>query len=113
VTFGIDTPGTRCAFGAHCTVGMLGHGGFDEHHELPLSLTGAPDGVKLILCPNHHRRQHALVRYVVETGTGVRDQLVLRHFAPIERSTAEFAYDGWVAAGSPHVSSWPCPAARP
>jgi hypothetical protein len=92
---------------------MSGHGGFDEHHELPLSLGGQDNqSTMLVLCPNHHRRQHSLVRYLVEHDQGVLDPLVLRHFSAVELATARFAYGGWVAAGRPPVPNWPCPAAR-
>lgn len=73
---------------------------------------GSPSGTELVLCPTHHRRQHSLVRYLVETDTGIRSGAVVRHFTSIERTTAEFAYQGWVAAGRPAVGGWSSPAAR-
>jgi hypothetical protein len=113
MTFGLDAPGSRCAFGSRCTLAMTGHGGFDEHHEHPLSLGGVEgQSTMLVLCPQHHRRQHSLIRYLVECDTDERNPLVLRHFTRPERAAAEVAYMGWVSVGRPHVTSWPCPAAR-
>lgn len=113
MTASIDAPGTRCAFGVRCSLGMAHHGGFDAHHEWPKSMGGA-DGqsTMLTLCPNHHRRQHALIRYLVERDGQVPDPLVLRHYRRPERDAAWMAFTNWVQAGRPHVADWPCPAAR-
>lgn len=108
---GIDADGTVCSFQSYaCTAHMTGAGGFDEHHAWPVSLGGPADTALLILCPNHHRRQHSLIRYLVETPTP--DWGVLQHFTSDERSTAIHAVDQWRAAGSPPIAGWPAPAAR-
>lgn len=112
MTAGIDAPGTACAFNAHaCTTQLLGHGGFDEHHEFPISLGGAANqSTMLVLCPNHHRRQHALIRHLIEVPGGAFD--VLKHFATAEVHAAVTAVANWTAAGSPPIAQWPTPAAR-
>lgn len=108
----IDTPGTVCSFASNaCTPFMLAHGGLDEHHEYPISLGGTvSQSTMLALCPNHHRRQHSLIRYLVEGGTAWS---VLQHFTAVERDTALAAVTSWQADGSPPIAGWPCPAARP
>lgn len=109
----IDAPGTACAFQSNaCTAFLLGHGGFDQHHAYPISLGGTVvQSTMLALCPSHHRRQHALIRYLVEL-LGDPSWAVLGHFAPVERTTALAAIDSWRADGSPPIAGWPCPAAR-
>lgn len=109
--YGIDVDGSVCAFQSdNCTAHMIGAGGLDEHHEYPLSLGGQPDGKLLLLCPNHHRRQHSLVRYLVENEAP--QWAVLRHFTEAERETAANAVAMWKQDGSPPVAGWPAPAAR-
>jgi hypothetical protein len=109
--FTLDTPGIVCAFQSRsCTGMMLGHGGFDVHHEWPLSMGGADNqSSQLALCPNHHRRQHSLIRYLVEDGT---DQAVVRHFTSAERTAAQIAINGWFSVGKPPIAGWEAPAAR-
>lgn len=111
---GVDLDGAVCAFASNnCTASMIGAGGLDEHHEWPVSLGGderQADNTMLLLCPNHHRRQHALIRYLVENRAA--QWAVLRHFTPAERSAAGFAVEHWWAVGSPTISGWPAPAAR-
>lgn len=116
MTVGLDEPGTTCAFHVHdCSDMIASHGGFDLHHRWPQFMGGAahqPD--ELTLCPNHHRRQHALVRYLVEcqqrdVPTSTR---ITRRFASIERETALYALTSWNNAGKPHIPGWSAPAAR-
>jgi hypothetical protein len=111
----LDAPGTRCAFEWHdCSHLVAGCGGFDEHHPVPVELAGDPDQPLLALCPIHHRRQHALIRYLVEClvdQTPVQAAVTV-HFTRAERETAEAALAHWDAAGRPAVRGWPCPAAR-
>ena len=110
----IDAPGTACAFDSnHCTTSLSGRGGFDQHHRWPVSL-GGPENPNdlLILCPNHHHRQHALIRYLVEVGIGPESYTVTCHFVTLELDAARYAVDHWKAAGSPAIAGWPTPAAR-
>jgi hypothetical protein len=114
----IDAPGTTCSFHNHlCSTQMAGHGGFDEHHEFPVSLGGAAgQTTMLVLCPNHHRRQHALIRYLVELfqsgNLGAGDPAVTGQFTVHELLAANSAVKSWIEAGQPVIASWPCPAAR-
>jgi hypothetical protein len=108
----LDAPGTVCAFDSnYCSRSLSGHGGFDQHHRWPVSLGGPenPDDL-LILCPNHHHRQHALIRYLVEYP--VTETTVTSHFVSVELETARYAVAQWRAAGSPAIAGWPTPAAR-
>lgn len=108
----IDARDTSCAFASHgCSNSMGGHGGFDEHHRWPKSM-GGPEhpGDLLALCPNHHARQHALVRYLVETADPL--YAVLRHFTAAELEVADYALARWREAGSPPIAGWSRPAAR-
>lgn len=108
----LDTPQAECAFDSHdCSHAVSGHGGFDQHHRWPKSL-GGPEhpGDLLVLCPNHHARQHALVRYLVETQVPQRQ--VTWHFTSDELATAQYAFEQWKLAGSPHIDGWSRPAAR-
>jgi hypothetical protein len=110
----LDAPGTVCAFDSnHCTTSLSGRGGFDQHHRWPVSLGGPenPDDL-LILCPSHHARMHAVIRYLVELGTKSEDWLVMEHFAPAEREAARYAVLSWKAIGAPTIAGWPRPAAR-
>lgn len=107
----IDGPSIRCGHESHaCTVMARGRGGFDIHHRWPLSM-GGPENPsdRLILCPLHHRRAHALLRHLVETSPP--SAAVLRHFTTVERDAATYALTHWQAAGSPPIAGWPCPAA--
>lgn len=116
--YGVDLDGSVCALQSHdCTGSMTGAGGFDQHHEWPVFLGGderAANNTMLLLCPNHHRRQHALIRYLVEcVQAGVKaSYLVRRHYTKAELDAADFAVANWQAAGSPAVSSWNVPPAR-
>lgn len=111
----LDAPGTVCYFDSNnCSASMLGHGGFDQHHPVPIELGGDPSQPLLALCPNHHRRQHALIRYLTECAeTGVAPSWdVLDHFVAPERLLATEAVDQWIETGRPAINGWPCPAAR-
>jgi hypothetical protein len=109
-----DGPALRCAFEtAWCRGHVTLAGGLDEHHRWPLSLGGPAEPTdaqgKLLLCPIHHRRQHALIRAMVESGaTAVR---TVRYFAPVEWQTAAYAVGQWLAASRPVIPGWPTPAA--
>lgn len=111
---GLDGPTVKCAFE---TSWCRGHaalaGGLDEHHRWPKSLGGPEDPTDvqglLILCPLHHRRQHALVRAMVEAGATTIH--TVRYFAPVEWQTAAYAVGQWLSAGRPRIAGWPCPAA--
>lgn len=93
---------------------MIGAGGFEAHHEYPQFLGGSPGGVELVLCPNHHTRQHSLIRYLIEQTENGRaiDPRVLRRFSTAERAASQFALDSWRADGSVPHASWNIPAAR-
>lgn len=110
------TAPTECAFNSRsCSEFMAARGGFDSHHEFPKFL-GGDDGqtTKLWLCPNHHRRQHALIRYLVECAERAvpTSHLVLRAFTETERDAAAVAVSGWQGAGAPRVAYWSTDAAR-
>lgn len=107
---GIDAPDTRCAFDAPLCRVMLGAGGFDEHHPWPLSMGGPQVQQFLILCPNHHRRQHAAIRALVESD-GVWPGGSPR-YRKAERAAATAAYEVWVMTGRPKIAGWPTPALR-
>lgn len=111
----LDAPGTACYLESNnCSASMLGHGGFDQHHAIPVELGGDPKQPLLALCPNHHRRQHALIRYLVEclVASVVPSWDVTGHFVTAERNLATAAVTAWDAAGRPAINGWPCPAAR-
>ena len=111
----LDAPGTRCGFESHgCSHLAAGCGGFDEHHRDPVELGGDPRQPLLALCPLHHRRQHALIRYLIECDEAAVPpaHVVLVHFTPVERDTATHAVAQWIARGRPPIKGWPCPAAR-
>lgn len=111
----LDAPGTVCYFDSNnCSASMLGHGGFDQHHAIPVELGGDPNQPLLPLCPNHHRRQHSLIRYLVEclVGNVPPARAVTGHFTTAERNLASTAVNAWDAAGRPAINGWPCPAAR-
>lgn len=110
----IDGPDVKCSFESYWCKGRSAlAGGFDEHHEWPKSLGGSedPNDVQhlLVLCPTHHRRQHALIRAMVESGTTLIKPV--RYYSNIEMSAASYAVGQWVAAGKPRIGGWPCPAA--
>src|SRR4051812_31903559 len=108
----LDNPGAVCAFDSHgCSHAVNGRGGFDEHHRWPKSMHGPehPDDL-LVLCPSHHSRQHALLRYLVENVEPEWD--VVKHFTSGERLMAQAAVAQWRAAGSPPIGGWSRPAAR-
>lgn len=111
----VDAAGASCAFGSSCAATMIGAGGLDVHHAWPVFMGGPETGADTLACPNHHRRQHALLRYLVECD---RRQLapawtVRRRYNVIERDTAAWAVDQWIAAGRPAIRGWNVPAARP
>lgn len=112
----LDAPGATCHFGAHdCSRLVSGRGGFDQHHPIPVELGGDPGQDLLTLCPLHHRRQHALIRYLIEAlvdGTPVQPSVTV-HFTRAERDAASAAVNHWDGAGRPQIRGWPCPAARP
>lgn len=111
----VTGPTVQCAFETRaCSVMMRHAGGFDEHHPWPISMGGATAQKMLILCPNHHRRQHSLVRYLVECEQAdcVPDYRgVLIHFRPAERDAATAALTDWMKADQPNIDGWPCLAA--
>lgn len=111
---GIDGPHLVCAFEqAWCRGRITLAGGLDAHHAWPTSLGGPAEPTDaaglLLLCPIHHRRQHALIRAMVEAGS--TDVHTVRHYAPVERRTAVYAVGQWLAAGKPVIGGWPSPAA--
>lgn len=97
-----------CAFGVACGRQVSDRGGLDEHHPDPEFMGGDPGQILMLLCPNHHRRQHALIRAYVEAGG--RPKLT-SSFATIEWATAQHAFDSWVARGRPALPGWSVPAA--
>lgn len=109
-----DGPDLRCAFETSwCRLRVTLAGGLDQHHRWPISLGGPPEPTdregRLLLCPIHHRRQHALIRAMVESGaTAIRP---VRRFADVELTTAAYAVGQWVGAGRPRIPGWPTPAA--
>lgn len=111
----LDAPGTVCAFASHsCSRLAAGAGGFDQHHRWPVELGGSPKQQLLALCPLHHRRQHALVRYLAERALAAAplEVAVTRKFTKAERDTATYAVAQWTVIGRPAINGWPCPAAR-
>lgn len=111
----LDAPGTTCYFESHACSRMAdGCGGFDQHHPIPVELGGDPNQPLLPVCPLHHRRQHALIRHLVESALNDTRPLgaVVRRFTATERNIAEAAVAHWDAAGRPTINGWPCPAAR-
>jgi 5-methylcytosine-specific restriction endonuclease McrA len=108
----IDSPDAKCAFGIRCSQLVLGRGGLDVHHEFPLSLGGEEGKTEMLtLCPNHHRRQHALIRLFIENFGEPIPPWVHRRFHHEEVQAAIYAIQNWITAGKPHVS-WSVPAAR-
>lgn len=110
----VTGPEIVCAFDNGCSDRMRDFGGFDEHHAWPLSAGGPANQPKLILCPNHHRRQHAMFRYLVECDeAGVRPDYwgILIHATPAERDTVKMSLTDWIGAGRPAINGWPCLAA--
>lgn len=110
----IDGNGLRCSFEtAWCRNRSTLAGGLDAHHEWPRSMGGAElasDTQHLLnLCPVHHRRQHALIRAMVEHGTTkVRP---VRRYTKVETQAAAYAFNEWVGAGKPKILGWTCNAA--
>lgn len=110
----IDVDGAVCAFGTTCADTMIGRGGLDVHHAWPVFMGGPATGADTLACPNHHRRQHALLRYLVECdqdGTAPA-WAVRRRYNVIERDTAAWGVEQWIAAGRPPIRGWNVPAAR-
>jgi hypothetical protein len=101
-----------CAFDSNsCSKAMsvADTSGLQSHHAMPKFLGGDPNQHTLLrLCPNHHVRQHSLLRYLVECyeRAVVPSGAVLRRFTAGERSTAQFAVSQWVAAGAVPVTEW-------
>jgi len=111
----LDVDGAVCHFESNdCSSAVIGAGGLDEHHGWPVFMGGPSDEADTNACPNHHRRQHSLLRYLVECDRADRlpSWAVRRHFTAVERSTADYAVRCWVAAGRPLIRSWNVPAAR-
>lgn len=109
--YAVDGPDVVCAFQSYwCSSHSQGCGGFDEHHKWPQFL-GGPEKTddKLVLCPTHHRRQHALIRAMIGNGTTAIH--TLHYFAPIEWQTAIYAVTQWHSVGMPAILGWSCPAA--
>ncbi len=68
--------------------------GFASHHDFPVFMGGDEnEETMLLLCPNHHRRQHSLIRYLVENPESSRE--VMCHFTAAERATAAYAVAKW------------------
>lgn len=114
--YSIDLDTSRCQFHANgCSGTMVGHGGLQLHHEVPEFLGGltVPSNL-LALCPNHHARQHALVRYLIECDHArvAPAHRVVVHFTKAERAAASAALAGWHALAEPWPLSWSVPAAR-
>lgn len=113
----LDAPGTVCAFGKTCTPPMIGAGGFDQHHPIPEEFGGPAVQVYLDLCPNHHRRQHALIHYIYAQERAGLTQAwsIMRRFNTDERRYAQAAVD-WLRSQNdgalPRIVAWPAPAAR-
>lgn len=119
----VDGPTVACSFQSYwCKDRAFQAGGGDEHHEWPKSLGGSDDDGTdgqhlLILCPAHHRRQHALIRTYVEQIEAATSLAALgalrfvRPFAAVEHTTAQYAVTQWDAAGRPPILGWPCDAA--
>jgi hypothetical protein len=111
--YAIDTPDARCTFEmSWCATHTRGCGGFDVHHEWPEFMGGPSrpaEGKLLVLCPTHHRRQHALIRAMVEAGTTAIH--TSHHFAPVEWRAAIYAITQWHAADMPAIKGWSSPAA--
>jgi hypothetical protein len=110
----IDELDVACSFESRrCTDYMIGAGGLQLHHEFPEHLGGEPQGRRLVLCPNHHVRQHSLIRYLIECQQqGVSsDYDVIRHFTADEVVSAQYARDRWLESGRKPVN-WNVPAAR-
>lgn len=110
----VDGLNLLCAFeSSWCRAHIGGAGGFDIHHQWPRSMGGPAEETDaqhlLYLCPMHHRRQHALIRAMVESGT--TDVKTVRYFAAVERQSATYAVTCWLKAGKPPIRGWECPAA--
>jgi hypothetical protein len=101
--------GTVCAFGKRCGAMVTRAGGLDQHHPQPLSWGGSPDQELLVLCPNHHRRQHALLATLQARG-GELSAVGGAVFHADELPTARLGYAGWMASGRPPIHGEPAPA---
>lgn len=113
----LDRDDAVCLFGSRCGASMIGAGGLDRHHPLPEEFGGDPHQPLANACPNHHRRQHSLIRYLYDCGVAgtVPEWPVLRRFNPTERALANNAIVGLLklhGGAFPSVASWPAPAAR-
>lgn len=97
-----------CAFGVACGKAVSNRGGLDEHHPDPVFMGGDPKQQKMLLCPNHHRRAHALDRAFVEANGRPRLE---SSFTTIEWQVAQHAFDSWVARGRPALPGWSVPVA--
>lgn len=107
----LDVPGTVCEFGIRCGQLAVGAGGFDRHHMVPKFLGGLESGTLLVLCPTHHRRQHSIIRYMIENETAL-DLNVLHRFSSKELNAARAGLKGWIALGRPTTTYWEVSAAR-
>lgn len=111
----LDVDGASCAFHSReCSGLLIGAGGLDVHHGWPVFMGGPGESADTNACPNHHRRQHALLRYLVEQELAGRPPswAVLRHFTLVERDVAAYAVARWVDIGRPVIKGWNVPAAR-
>ena len=111
---GVDGADVRCAFETYwCKNKASQAGGCDVHHEWPRSMGGPDEATDtqhlLYLCPLHHRRQHSLIRAMVEAGTTAIN--TVRKFSDAEMAAASYAVACWVKAGRPTIAGWECHAA--
>lgn len=111
---GIDGLDLHCHFEQYWCVNRITlAGGLDAHHMWPKSMGGseaASDTQHLLyLCPMHHRRQHALIRAMVESGTTAVHPV--RYYAPAEVEAATYAVTMWNGIGKPAIHGWETPAA--
>lgn len=108
----------RCAFDSNnCSESLEHASSLDQHHEWPKHLGGDPNQETMLsLCPNHHRRQHAVIRYLIECHEAGMEAAwdVLCHFTKPERDTAMYAVSKWAAdPTAPHpVNYWTSDAAH-
>lgn len=108
----IDGGFVHCDFETwQCSFHSALAGGFDEHHRWPKTM-GGPENQDdmLTLCPTHHRRQHALIRAMVEHDS--MDLKFTKWFSFAELNVARYAFTKWNGLGSrkPHIF-WSSPAA--
>lgn len=110
----VDGADVRCALETYwCKNKASQAGGCDIHHQWPKSMGGPEEATDtqhlLYLCPLHHRRQHSLIRAMVESGT--TSIKTVRKFSNDEVYSASYAVMCWVTAGKPRIAGWECHAA--